>query len=482
MADNTTLNSMTGGDVIATDEIAGVKHQRIKVEYGADGSATDVSIVSPLPVAFLRDAATHSDTTSTPLGIDGVYTTPSFDTLSKGAFNTHFVFADQAGTCNYEESTDDTNWNTIKSTAVAINTLHKKHNIAVSRYWRVRYVNGGVAQTVFRLQAIGRVVGAPNNIKIDGDEDGNVIKGEFQHNTAGAGADALNTLPAIANAAAPTYSETNVVALSADLAGNLRTKLGAELPAGTQNIGDIDILSIAAGSNIIGNVRIDQTTPGTTNGVQITAAIPTGSNAIGKLAANTGVTIGAVEIAATQTLATVTSITNAVTVAQSTAPSLKNEPAGNVAHGGADSGNPIKIGGRADTTFQTAVTDGQRVEALFGVYGEQRVRIDQPNRWSYHENSSSALTDAQVQASPGAGLSVYITDIVFSTGAATACNIFLEEAAAMILGPYYLEAIAGRGIALSFNTPHKCTAATAVTVTTSAAIAHGLDIKGFIAP
>lgn len=38
-----------------------------------------------------------------------------------------------------------------------------------------------------------------------------------------------------------------------------------------------------AGANIIGNVRIDQTTPGTTNGVQIAAAVPAGANIIGKI-------------------------------------------------------------------------------------------------------------------------------------------------------------------------------------------------------
>jgi hypothetical protein len=51
MADNTTLDPGTGGDVIATDDIAGVKYQRVKVTHGADGSATDVSTASPLPVS-----------------------------------------------------------------------------------------------------------------------------------------------------------------------------------------------------------------------------------------------------------------------------------------------------------------------------------------------------------------------------------------------------------------------------------------------
>lgn len=46
-----------------------------------------------------------------------------------------------------------------------------------------------------------------------------------------------------------------------------------------------------AGSNIIGNFRIDQTTPGTTNGVQISAAIPAGSNLIGNVGISAGTAI-----------------------------------------------------------------------------------------------------------------------------------------------------------------------------------------------
>lgn len=49
MADNSTLPAT--GDVIAADEIAGVKYQRIKVNFGVDGVSTDVSASTPLPVA-----------------------------------------------------------------------------------------------------------------------------------------------------------------------------------------------------------------------------------------------------------------------------------------------------------------------------------------------------------------------------------------------------------------------------------------------
>jgi hypothetical protein len=50
MADNVTVTEGTG-TTIAADEIAGVKHQRVKIQHGADGSATDVSSASPLPIS-----------------------------------------------------------------------------------------------------------------------------------------------------------------------------------------------------------------------------------------------------------------------------------------------------------------------------------------------------------------------------------------------------------------------------------------------
>jgi hypothetical protein len=48
--------------------------------------------------------------------------------------------------------------------------------------------------------------------------------------------------------------------------------------------------AIPAGSAIIGKVGIDQTTPGTTNGVQVNAALPAGTNAIGTVTGNVNVT------------------------------------------------------------------------------------------------------------------------------------------------------------------------------------------------
>ena len=68
--------------------------------------------------------------------------------------------------------------------------------------------------------------------------------------------------------------------------------------------------AMAAGTNVIGKVGIDQTTPGTTNAVQLAAAVPAGTNTIG------GVTRvpSATATAATLSRVTSASSTNATSV------------------------------------------------------------------------------------------------------------------------------------------------------------------------
>jgi hypothetical protein len=66
MADNTTLNTGTGGDVIASDDVttlnggasSGVKVQRVKVMFGDDNTARDASAAFPLPVHHVNSSRT----------------------------------------------------------------------------------------------------------------------------------------------------------------------------------------------------------------------------------------------------------------------------------------------------------------------------------------------------------------------------------------------------------------------------------------
>lgn len=59
MPDNTRLNTGAGGDLVATDELStvngapadtGLKVQRVKVGWGADGALQDVTDAAPMPV------------------------------------------------------------------------------------------------------------------------------------------------------------------------------------------------------------------------------------------------------------------------------------------------------------------------------------------------------------------------------------------------------------------------------------------------
>lgn len=55
MTDNTRLNPGQGGDLVATDDISGVKHQKVLVEFGAEGVATRVTPEVGLPVDLIAE-------------------------------------------------------------------------------------------------------------------------------------------------------------------------------------------------------------------------------------------------------------------------------------------------------------------------------------------------------------------------------------------------------------------------------------------
>lgn len=60
MADDVTLPAT--GAVIAADEVAGKKYQRMKIAHGPDGSATDTSEEAPFPVAAIGGATAEKQT------------------------------------------------------------------------------------------------------------------------------------------------------------------------------------------------------------------------------------------------------------------------------------------------------------------------------------------------------------------------------------------------------------------------------------
>ena len=97
----------------------------------------------------------HASTT-TALGINGSWTSPTESSLITGLL-IGSVFADQAGTLYIEQSPNNTNWGVVDSYAISANAGIGFSIEKIAEHIRARYVNGGVAQTVFRLYVYRRL-------------------------------------------------------------------------------------------------------------------------------------------------------------------------------------------------------------------------------------------------------------------------------------------------------------------------------------
>lgn len=182
----------------------------------------------------------------------------------------------------------------------------------------------------------------------------------------------VDAIPVTDNGGALTVDGTVAVTHAAltELATAIDTEMQCDivgaLPAGTNNIGDVDILSIAAGNNNIGDVDI--------------ASIAAGTVTIGS--------VGSI---------------------------------GTVPHDGVDSTSPIKIGFKAESSPKgiTLVADGDRTDAYSDLDGIQLVKLGTANADLINESisdtggSSTAFTQFSAVASTKnyvCGYSAFRTD------------------------------------------------------------------------
>jgi hypothetical protein len=116
----------------------------------------------------------------------------------------------------------------------------------------------------------------------------------------------------------------------------------------------------------------------------------------------------------TGVLATVGAVTTVSTVTTVTG--------GGVAHDSADSGNPLKVGGRATSAEITAITSGDRSDFITDLTGKQII-LPYANPENFVSGAiTSAMTGTtttSLVAAPAAGLRNYITTIVCSNSHAT---------------------------------------------------------------
>lgn len=137
-------------------------------------------------------------------------------------------------------------------------------------------------------------------------------------------------------------------------------------------------------------------------------------------------------VAATQSgtwnIGTLTSITNAVTVSGTVTAS---NTSGDVANDSPDSGNPVKIGFKADAvaTLSGAVANGDRVDGVADRYGRQLVAHIDPSMQVWR---SAEYTSAQTGTNiwvPTTGNRFVVTQINITTGGTTAGLVTIWGAA-----------------------------------------------------
>lgn len=261
MADNIELNLGAGGKIVATDDIGGIQHELVKVEFGTDGNATMVSTGNPLPVT---DAAVTLSTASIDLK------TPNLgQALSAASIPVVLTAVEEAILSAILTITDfDTKTGSLTETAPATDTASSGLNGRLQR----------IAQRLTSLIALlPAALGVGGGLKIDGSGTALPISGTVTVTGAGDASASNQTLQITQETAINT-----VLGLIADaaVAAGATGSVSAKLRAISRDL--IANIVLAAGTNVIGKVGIDQTTPGTTNGVQINAALPVGSNVIGK--------------------------------------------------------------------------------------------------------------------------------------------------------------------------------------------------------
>lgn len=277
---------------VATDDVGGAHYQRMKLDVGADGAS------SPL----VRGAQTSANSLPVVLASDQAAVTVSGTVTASGT-----VAATQSGTWNVTNVSGTVSLPTGAATSAKQDT----GNTSLSSIdGKITAVNTGAV--VVSSSALPS--GASTSAK------------QPALGTAGTpSADVISVQGVVGGTAIPVTATLT----STTITGNVTVVQ----PTGTNLHAVLDSTSTTAVTQATGtnlHMVVDSGTVTTVGAVTaITNALPAGTNAIGKLAANSGVDIGDVDV---------TSVSGNVTVVQGTATNLKAEVVGSGSAGTAATG------------------------------------------------------------------------------------------------------------------------------------------------
>jgi hypothetical protein len=258
---NATLPASTA---IATDDVGGVHYQRIKLDVGADGAASPVGAAG-LPVNDAGGSLTVDGT----VGVSGsvAVTGTFFQATQPVSVASAVPVTDNGGSL----TVDGTFWQATQPVSGTV-TANAGTNLNTSLLATEAELEATTAATLAVGTAVAAVETAIEDLGADADAADIVYLAKLDDIIAATEATQA-AVQTIDNAISGSEMQVDVV---------------ASLPAGTNNIGDVDVASIAAGDNNIGNVDV-VTLPalpaGTNNigdvDVLTLPALPAGTNNIG---------------------------------------------------------------------------------------------------------------------------------------------------------------------------------------------------------
>lgn len=615
MADNITFQATVAtppsGVVVATDDVSGVQFQKVKIDVGGDGASVVLSTSNPLPVS-VQGTATVSGTVTANLSattyagmtaltadydsgggtqnmpLVGIAVPASGGAVAGGTF-TNPLRVDPTGTTN-QPVTDGGGSLTVDgavSLAAAIpagnnnigdvdvasiaagnnligqvklsdgTTVATVSNYSNSKPLNVRlsdtngdYVAAGAGtQYTEDVAAAGDPIGnalilrrrdtlSGTEVSADGDNIGAnaTSKGELyvKHadsvtvtgtitanvaagtnnigdvdvltvpaplNVTGGGTEAAALRVTIASDSTGVLSvDDNGATLSVDDGGSSITVDGtitANLAAGTNNIGDVDVVSLPAPLTITGSgveasalrvtiatdstgvLSVDDNGGSLTVDGTVTANLAAGTNNIGDvdvLTVPAPLNVTGNGAAATALRVTVANDSTGVIAA-----------AGQTAHDAVMAGNPIVVAGEARSSDPTAVASGDVSRVMTTLLGKQlTLPFALPaSTWSYAAASGGIVntTGVTAKAAAGAGIRNYITSVQVINGhASTDTDVQIRDGAAgTVLWRGFAKA-GGGGISCKCDPPLRGSANTLVEIacgTTGSAVY--VNLQGFIA-
>jgi hypothetical protein len=451
MADNTTLNTGSGGDTLRTEDRTTYKTPVSLIDVGGTSAESIIGDSGvAMPVKGLGTAGTAATGVVTVQGVASMTPIQIGDNSSSITVDNAGTFAVQAaqsGTWNVANVSGTVSLPTGAATAAKQPALGTAGTASAD----VITVQGIASMTALKVDgsAVTQPVSIASTLTVTG------TGGTFPVTDSGGsltvdapvgtpvfvrlsdGSAAIATLP-VSLASVPSHAVTNAGTFVVQVDGTALTRL-TDIETNTDSGAVVGNGAAATAQRV--------TLANDSTGI---VALTTSTASIGKLASNSGVTIGAVEIASAQTLATVTTVTTVSTLT-----------GGGVAHDGADSGNPVKVGAKASATLSTAtlVAAADRTDAVSDVDGAIIIRRNNTLADVSSGNASNTDgTSTSCIAAAGAGVKTYLTDVTLTNTSSTNTYVEIKDGTTV---KWTFPLPANGGVTHRFETPLAGTANTA---------------------